>query len=146
MPAKAEKYLIGAHRGRRGAVGEQPQLLLLDAVLHVATGAVQFFVEHLLGNRLPAKAGHHEARIAAVGTPQPLGLGHHPALVAPRVQRPVAELPKPPRCSPGRRSAEPRLAQRLADGSLQAWVARQTEHIVDALALTSRHNPFTTKS
>ncbi len=40
-----EPQLVGAQGVGAGPVGEQVQLLLLDAVLHVATGAVQLFVE-----------------------------------------------------------------------------------------------------
>ena len=37
---EVQPQLIGAHRRRRSAIGEQPQLLLLYPVLHVATSAV----------------------------------------------------------------------------------------------------------
>ena len=37
--------LVGAHGGGRGAVGEQIELALLDAVLHLAARAVDLLVE-----------------------------------------------------------------------------------------------------
>ena len=40
---KAE--LVGAHGGCGGAVGEEVELALLDTVLHLASGAVELFVE-----------------------------------------------------------------------------------------------------
>ena len=115
-------------------------MLLLDPVLHVAAAAIQFFVEGLLGNSLALEVGHHEARIAAAGARELLGLGHHPALAAPGVERPAAQFPEPPRRLPGRRTAAPRLAERLVDALLQAGVARQAEHIIDALPFTPSHD------
>ena len=40
-----QAQLVGAHGGRRGAVGEQVELAFLDAVLHLAAGAVDPLVE-----------------------------------------------------------------------------------------------------
>ena len=40
-----EPQLVGAHGGGRGAVGEQVALALLDAVLHLAAGAVDLLIE-----------------------------------------------------------------------------------------------------
>ena len=40
-----QAQLVGAHRRGRGAVGEQVELALLDAVLHLAAGAVDLLVE-----------------------------------------------------------------------------------------------------
>src|SRR5271169_4935125 len=37
--------LIAAHGRRRGAVGEQIELAFLDAVLHVAAGAIELLIE-----------------------------------------------------------------------------------------------------
>jgi hypothetical protein len=36
-----EAELVGAHGGRAGAIGEEVELALLDAVLHVAAGVSQ---------------------------------------------------------------------------------------------------------
>ena len=77
--------------GAAGAVGEQTQLLLLDAVLHLAAGAVDLLVQPL--RRLDFgefQVGHHEARIGAL--PQVLGLADHAPLAAPRAVRAIAEL------------------------------------------------------
>ena len=40
-----QPQLVGAHGGGRGAVGEQIELAFLDAVLHLAAGAVDVLVE-----------------------------------------------------------------------------------------------------
>ena len=51
------------------------------------------FVEVDAWQSSAVEAGHHEARIAAAGARQPLGLGHHPAAPAPRVQAVATEPP-----------------------------------------------------
>ena len=40
-----QAQLVGAHSVRRGAVGIEVELTFLDAVLHLAAGAVELFVE-----------------------------------------------------------------------------------------------------
>ena len=60
---------------RGGAVGEQPQLLLLDAVLHLAPGAVGAVIDRLGGS---LEVGDDETWVGPlVGV---LDLGNHPAL------------------------------------------------------------------
>ena len=51
-----QPQLIGLHGGGGGAVGEQIHLAFLDAVLHLAAGAIDRFVE------MPAR--HHRRRSA----------------------------------------------------------------------------------
>jgi len=48
----------------RGPVGEELKLLFLGAVLHLATGTVEFLVERLV---VAFQVGYHEARIGALG-------------------------------------------------------------------------------
>lgn len=48
---KVQPQLIGPHRFTAGAVGEQEQLLFLDAVLHVTAGAVHILVQALAHSR-----------------------------------------------------------------------------------------------
>ena len=42
-----EAQLVGPQGGTAGAVGKQGQLLLLDAVLHIAAGAIQVLIQRL---------------------------------------------------------------------------------------------------
>ena len=62
VPANTEKY-IRSWFARIVAVDvrsrEQIQLLLLDPVLHLAAGAVQFLVQLPARHFLPAQAGDH---------------------------------------------------------------------------------------
>src|SRR5580692_4671789 len=96
----AEKYighgrepqseLVGAHRGRRRAVGEQIELAFLDAVLHLATGAVDHLVEVLRGNLARLERGDDEARVGI--TAGDLGFTDDAAVAAPAVQRRPSEV------------------------------------------------------
>ena len=56
--------LVGPPAVAGGAVGEELELLLLDAVLHLAAGAVEMVVEI---TALAREVGHHEARVGALG-------------------------------------------------------------------------------
>ena len=65
------------------AVGEQVELALLDAVFHVAAGAVDLLVQALWLGILAAERGDDEARVGR--TCRPFGLGNDPTLAAPAV-------------------------------------------------------------
>ena len=54
--------LVGGHAHSRGACREDVQLLILDAVFHVAAGAVDAVAQIALAVR---QIGHHEARVGA---------------------------------------------------------------------------------
>ena len=53
---------------RRGAraTGKQPQLLLLDAILHIAAGTVEGFIEALRTGLTSCQIGHDKARVGLV--------------------------------------------------------------------------------
>lgn len=80
---------VGPPAVARGAVGEQLELLLLDAVLHLAAGAVEAVVE---GLAVALQIGHHEARIGVLGAA--LEAGDDPAFPGPAL-RAVAKLGEP---------------------------------------------------
>ena len=73
--------LIGGHGGRRRAVGEEIELLLLDTVFHVAPRTVDPLVQPAAADLIRVQGGNDEARIGSFR--QVLGLGHHPAAPAP---------------------------------------------------------------
>ena len=80
-----QAQLVGAHRGRRGAIRIEVELALLDPVLHLATGAVDLLVEILGLALVSPQRGDDKAR---VGFPlRPLCLGHDPAPAAPTPAR-----------------------------------------------------------
>ena len=102
----------GALRLGHGRAG-QAHLLLLDAVLHLAAGAVDLLVQPL--RRLDFgefQVGHHEARIGAL--PQVLGLADHAPLAAPRAVRAIAELAEAAHRLAGLPAAPPRTAHGVA--------------------------------
>ena len=75
-----EAKLVGAHGGCGGPVGEQVELALLDAVFHLASGAVEVLVEVPPVDGVPAERGDDEARIGAAR--KPLRLADDAALAA----------------------------------------------------------------
>ena len=78
---KPQPQLVGPHGRGRGAVGEQIELALLDAVLHLAARAIDLLVEVPGLELLERQRGDHKAWIGfAAG---PLGLGDDAALAAP---------------------------------------------------------------
>src|SRR5271169_5819762 len=79
----------------RGAVGEQIELTLFDAVFHVAAGAVDLLVERLRRGVLTTQRGDDNARVG--GARGPLGLGNDAALAAPAVARRPGEFLEPAR-------------------------------------------------
>src|SRR5436309_14465205 len=75
-----EPELIGAHSSRAHAVGEQYKLFF-DAVLHVATGTIQIFIQLLSSPSFRSDRGHNKTRIRfAVDV---LSLDHDPTTAAP---------------------------------------------------------------
>ena len=78
-----------------GAVGIKVELAFLDAVLHVAAGAIEVLVEGPGAPGVSLERGDHEARIGLAL--RPFRLGHHPAAPAPAVERRPAEVLEPAR-------------------------------------------------
>src|SRR5687767_710206 len=76
--SEPQAELVGAHGCRGGAIGEQIELLLLDAVLDLTAGAVDVLVKCAGVDRAGRQRGDDEARVGAFG--QMLGLGHDAAL------------------------------------------------------------------
>ena len=132
-----QAQLVGLHGRRRRAVGEQVELAFLDAVFHLAAGAIEIFVEAAGVDLFPAQAGHHETRIGTVG--QVLGLAHNPPRSAPGGLCLVGEIPEQPSRLAGG-SAQPRCLPGLGrQHRLQARVGRQAEQVSDTLGLAPRH-------
>lgn len=70
---KPQPQLVGAQGSRAGAVGEQVELLFLDAVLHIPAGAVDLFIQGLGRGVVLGQVGDDEARVATFL--EVLGLG-----------------------------------------------------------------------
>ena len=85
--------LIGLHGGRRGAVGEQLELLA-NAVLGLAAGAVEILIERcVVGDAGALDGGDEETRIGALE--RVLGLADDAASSVPAVDRSILEVAKP---------------------------------------------------
>ena len=137
---KPQAQLVGAHRRRRGAVGEQIELTLLDAVFHIAAGAVDLLVEPLRLGLLAAERGDNKAGIGFA--PCPFGLSNDPALAAPAVARRPGELLKTAcRLAGG-------FAVLFGRGELGGNLADQTRVLGQAKQLirASRANPESARS
>src|SRR6266568_1134545 len=89
---KVQPQLIAPQVVRAGAITKQHQLFL-DAILHVSSRAVLFFVQRLCGPCFATQRGHHEARILSLL--QILGLGHYPSCATQTLSRLIDELCEP---------------------------------------------------
>src|SRR5579885_1260666 len=105
-------------------------LLLLDAVLHLAAGAVQHLVQ---APRVPRQIGHHETRVVSLRTV--FGLDDHATRPVPASGR-IAELPEEALWLAGHRPAG---GGRMRPGHGEPFhptVSCQTEDIADPVRLT----------
>ncbi len=119
-------------------VREEVELALLDAIFHLATSAVELFVERLGFPGICLQRGHDEARVGAfvAAARHPLRLGDHPPAAVPAVFRCPAEVGE----------AALRLAGCFGvmlcpsefDGDVidETRVAGEAEEVVDAVLLT----------
>src|SRR5208283_3966198 len=115
--------LIGTHGGGRGAVGIKVELAFLDAVLHVAAGAVDVLVEFSRAGLCALERGDDEARIGLVLCP--LRLGDDAAPAAPAVERAPLEVLEAARRLPALVSRRLGRAKLVLDQGDQARVAGQ---------------------
>ncbi len=129
--------MVGAHGVGRAAVGEEVELAFLDAVLHVASGAVEFFVEGPPVDGGRVQRGDEEARVGT--TREPLGFADDTALARPTVQGAIAELGEQAGRLAALAPARPGPLQGRVQAGRQARIARQTEDIIDAIVLAPRH-------
>ena len=145
-----QAQLVGAHGGGRGAVGEQVELALLDAVLHLAAGAVDLLVEVRASQLGSAERGDDEARIGLAL--RPLGLADDAAPAAPALaRRPQEVLEAARRLAGGRalgrrpRPARPRSrrpAARCGPGRTRKSTPLASHHAISS----SRAKPESARS
>ena len=79
-----QPQLVGAHGVGRGAVGVEVELAFLDAVFHLAAGAVELLVEVAGLVLLARQRGDDKPRIGFA--PCPFRLADDPALAAPALE------------------------------------------------------------
>src|SRR5262245_16669867 len=117
---------------------EHVDLTFLDAVLHVATGAVELLVEEAGRCVALLERGNDEARVRLAA--RPLGFGDHAALSPPAVKRRPGKVLEAAR----RRLAFSRLGTRLDQLSFDAGdeprIARKAEHVINAVFFAPAHD------
>ena len=122
----------------RGAVGIEIELAFLDAVFHLAAGAVELLVEVAGLVHLAPQRSDDKPRIGfAAG---PFRLGDDPTLAAPTLERPPSEV-FGSAAPASRRVGSARAAARssVSDLGVEARVLGQAEQEVDAVILAPRH-------
>ena len=144
--------LVRRHRCRRGAVGEEVELLLFDPVLHLAAGAVDPLVEGLGVDRPPFQRGDDKPRVGALG--QVLGLPDHPPPTAPAVPGAVAEVLVAagrfagllvfvlgPGHGDGKRLDQPAVAGEAEDAIDPVRLAPRHQRLAGETAVSAKHDP-----
>jgi len=133
---EVEAQLVALHFVGREPVGEQGHLLL-DAVFHLAAGAVELLVEILWAPLFGRERGNHEARVLPLV--EILGFGHDAARSRPALFRLVLELGE----DTGRLAAALMHPLRLmhlgAGDALQALIAGQAEGVIHRIGLAPGH-------
>ena len=134
---------MGRYRRRGSAIGPQLELLA-DAVFGLAALAVEVLVERsgVVGGA--AQRGDDEAGVGALRGM--LGLTDDAALAAPAVERAVAKIAEQPRRFGGGGAPALRLCELGGNGLLQALIACQTEHVINAVHLAPVHQRFARKA
>jgi hypothetical protein len=141
---QAQPHLVGPHRRTTYPIREQHQLLLLDAILHVASAAVLLLVDRLPGERRGRQRGHHEARVGPLG--QVLRLADHASLARPTVQRAIGKVLEDAGRLPGAGELLPGLRQFRSQLLQQAAVPGQAEQVIDAVVLAPGHQVLAGKA
>ena len=123
-----------------GAISEQPQLLLLDPVLHLASGAVDLVIE-LLG--IAVEIGDDKSWITPLCGD--LELGDHCTL-APQRLGAIAQVEKDSLLFLGFLEALFHVNERFFDHSLQPLIARQADNVAHTVALTPAQHMVTAEA
>jgi hypothetical protein len=123
--------LVARHGGRRGAIGEQLELLA-DAVLGLAARAVEVLVEHARVEMAALERGEDEPRMAPSRLCSALPTT---PLAAPAVEGRIAEITKYAHRGAGRQMPALGFGHFVREFPLQAGVARQPEHVIDPIGL-----------
>jgi hypothetical protein len=140
---KPQAELVGAHGGGRGAVGEQIELAFLDAVLDLATRAVDLLIEAPTVDLTGLQRRDDEARVGLVASH--LGLADDAAFVARAWRRSTPPSPSPTAadCAPGQTRSPHTivLAPRHQDFAGKARIAAQQDARPRPAAADLGHDP-----
>ena len=134
--------LVGRHGAGRGAVGEQVDLTLLDAVLHLAAGTVDILVE--MAAIAFSQRGDDEAGVCLPRGP--LGLGDDAPLAAPALAGQPGKVLEAARRLAGLLALLLGLGKLGLDRPGEAGVPRQAEDIIDRMGFAPRHQAIARKA
>jgi hypothetical protein len=140
---EVQAQLIAFHLVGGEPIGEQTHLLL-DAVLHLATGTVELLVQLLGWPCFGCQRSDHEARVLAFI--KIFCLGHNAARVGPALVCLVLELGKDTSRFRGVLVTKLRLVHLLADDPAQSLAARQAEEIIGPIGFTPSHQFLTAEA
>jgi len=107
----------------------------LDAVLHVAAGAIEVLVKRPPAPAIALERGHHEARIGLAL--RPFRLGDDAAPARPAVQRRPAEVLEPARRPARRQGLVLGPGEFRLDLGDKAGIAGQPEDVIDPVDLAT---------
>src|SRR5580693_6397416 len=141
---KPQPQLVGAHRVGRGAVGIEVELTFLDAVFHLAAGAVELFVKVAGLVLLAGQRGDDKARIGFAASP--FRLGDDPPFAAPALARLPDEVTEAPRRFASALAVLLRRGEFGLDLSDEPTVLGQAKQEIDAVGLAPRHQRLASKT
>lgn len=130
--------LVGAHRRRAGAIGKQPELLFLNAILHVAARAIELFIESLRVGLACSQVGDDKAWIGLAR--QVFRLANDAPLARPGLARLIVEVAEAPRRLTSAFMGDAGFFDLFAQRTLQALVARQPQHVAHVMGFAPSHD------
>ena len=131
--------MIALHLVGREPVGEQTHLFL-DAVFHLAAGAVEPLVKILIGPLIRSERSYHEARVLALV--EILCFGHHAAGARPALASLIRKFSEHTRRLASGLMKDARLLHLGADDLAEPLVARQPEQVINGVGLAPGHQFF----
>src|SRR5690554_3713497 len=140
-PRQQQSVLVGAPFVAAGAVGEQ-ELLLLDTVLHLASGTVAVVIEPL--GAAAAQAGDHIAGVEA--TPTGLGFDDDLASTLLPALGSVLDEAEDSLLLPTLLEADSRRVVDVQSQLGQALVAGEADDVIDAVAVTPVEDQWTAEA
>ena len=122
--------------GRRGAIANSSNCSPMR--FPPRPGTIQILIQSTrIGQAGMFERADDKARIGTVQ--RVLGLANNAPFAAPAAARAIAEVAEHPRRLARRQAQAPGLGTLFAERRLQAGIARQTEHIIDAVLLAPPH-------
>src|SRR5918911_3406000 len=133
-----------AFRRRRGPVGKQVALRLLDPVLHLAPGAVEVLIERPPTPPVGLERGYQKAWVRLA--PRPFRFGDHASTTRPALLGRPEKVPEHTRGLARHLGARLGLLEGSRDTGLKPGVESQAEDEVDPVLLAPDHQCLASKA